>query len=165
MVSLITSTYRRFAGLIAELFKFGLVGAIAAVVDLGGAAYLQGSHLAGPLSAKAASVAAATVVSYLGNRFWTFRHRENHALLREWVVFILLNVIGLVIAEAVIYFTYYGLGDHGKLAYNLASFAGTVLGTLFRYWSYKKWVFVTPPVAREEEELVEEIASALTHEH
>src|SRR6202789_673944 len=71
MVSLITSTYRRFAGLIAELFKFGIVGAIAAVVDLGGAAYLQGSHLAGPLSAKAASVAAATVVSYLGNRFWT----------------------------------------------------------------------------------------------
>jgi putative flippase GtrA len=165
MVSLITSTYRRFAGLIAELFKFGLVGAIAAVVDLGGAAYLQGSGLAGPLSAKAASVAAATVVSYLGNRYWTFRHRENHALLREWVVFVLLNVIGLVIAEAVIYATYYGIGAHGKLAYNLASFAGTVLGTVFRYWSYKKWVFVAPPVAREEEELIEEIASTLTHEH
>ena len=144
MVSLITSTYRRFAGLIAELFKFGIVGAIAAVVDLGGAAYLQGSHLAGPLSAKAASVAAATVVSYLGNRFWTFRHRGNHALLREWVVFIVLNLVGLLIAEIAIGFTYYVLGLHDALAYNVASVAGTALATVFRYWSYKKWVFIAP---------------------
>jgi len=139
---LIAGAYHRSAELIAELAKFGVVGAIAAVVDLGGAAYLHGVVGVGPLSAKAAAIAAATLVSYLGNRFWTFRHRGGHALLREWVVFIVLNVIGLLIAEISIGFTYYVLGLHDVIAYNVASVAGTGLATVFRYWSYKKWVFI-----------------------
>jgi putative flippase GtrA len=144
MRSLLTGLYLRFAGLIAELAKFGLVGGLAAVVDLGGAGYLHGAAGLGPLSAKAISLSVAAVLSYLGNRFWTFRHRANHALLREWTVFLLLNAIGLVIAEATIGFTYYALGYHGSLAFNLASVAGTGLGTIFRFWSYKKWVFIAP---------------------
>jgi putative flippase GtrA len=141
---LITGAYHRFAELISELAKFGVVGAIAAVIDLGGAAYLHGILGIGPLSAKAISIAVATVVSYVGNRFWTFRHRGGHALLREWVVFIVLNAIGLLIAEISIGFTYYVLGLHDAIAYNVASVAGTALATVFRYWSYKKWVFIAP---------------------
>jgi putative flippase GtrA len=141
------SLYRRFAGLVAELAKFGIVGGIGAVIDLGGAAYLHGKAGFGPLSAKAIALAVATVVSYLGNRYWTFRHRGGHTLLREWVVFFMLNVIGLVIAEATIGFTYYVLGYHGPVAYNLASFAGTGLGTVFRYFTYKRWVFISPEAA------------------
>jgi putative flippase GtrA len=144
MGSLITGAYRRFSDLIAELAKFGVVGAIAAVIDLGGAGYLHGVLGIGPLSAKAISIAAATLVSYLGNRFWTFRHRANHALIREWVVFVVLNLIGLLIAEVCIGFTYYALGLHGPIAYNVASVTGTGLATVFRYWSYKKWVFIAP---------------------
>src|SRR5487761_46276 len=147
MGSLITGLYRRSAGLIAELAKFGVVGGIGAVIDLGGAAYLHGKAGFGPLSAKAIALAVATVVSYLGNRYWTFRDRGGHTLLREWVVFFVLNVIGLVIAEVAIGFTYYVLGYHGPVAYNLASFAGTGLGTVFRYFTYKKWVFIAPEVA------------------
>lgn len=150
MASLITGTYRRFSGLIAELLKFGLVGGIAAVIDLGTAGYLQGEHIVGPLSAKAISTAIATVVSYLGNRYWTFRDRGNHAPMRAWAVFIGLNLVGLLIAEAAIAFTYYALGFHGTLAYNAAQVAGTGLATVFRYWTYKKWVFIAPPVTAEE---------------
>jgi putative flippase GtrA len=141
---LVTGAYHRFADLIAELAKFGVVGATAAVIDLGGAAYLHGVVGIGPLSAKAAAIAAATLVSYLGNRFWTFRHRGGHALLREWVVFVVLNLIGLLIAEISIGFTYYMLGLHDAIAYNVASVAGTGLATVFRYWSYRKWVFIAP---------------------
>ena len=144
MRSLINGLYLRFAGLIAELAKFGLVGGLGAAVDLGGAGYLHGAAGVGPLSAKAISLSVATVLTYVGNRFWTFRHRANHALLREWTVFLLLNAVGLVIAEATIGFTYYVLGFHGSLAFNLASVAGTGLGTIFRFWSYKKWVFIAP---------------------
>jgi putative flippase GtrA len=144
MGSLIIGVYRRFADLIGELAKFGVVGATAAVIDLGGAGYLHGVVGIGPLSAKAIAITAATLVSYLGNRFWTFRHRANHALIREWAVFIMLNLIGLLIAEASIGFTYYVLGLHDVIAYNVASVAGTGLATVFRYWSYKKWVFIAP---------------------
>jgi len=134
--------HERFAHLIPELAKFGVVGLIGSVIDLGGAAYLHGAMGIGPLSAKALSITAATIVTYVGSRFWTFRHRVNQALLREGTLFVALNVVGLVIAEAVIAFTTYGLGYKSALAYNAASVAGTGLGTIFRYFSYKKWVFL-----------------------
>ncbi len=136
------SLQRRLAALIPELARFGVVGSIGAVIDLGGAAYLHLEMGIGPLVAKGVSITAATVVTYLGSRFWTFRHRVNQNLLREGTLFVALNIVGLAIAECVIAFVTYGLDMRGTLAYNAASLAGTGLGTIFRYFSYKKWVFL-----------------------
>ncbi len=136
------SLRQRFAELIPELSKFGVVGLVGAVIDLGGADYLHVHLGIGPMVAKGLSITAATLVTYLGSRFWTFRHRVNHALLREGVLFVMLNVVGLVIAEVVIAITTYGLDLKSELAYNGASVVGTGLGTIFRYFSYKKWVFL-----------------------
>ncbi len=136
------SLRKRFADLIPELAKFGVVGLTGAVIDLGGAAYLHGALGVEALAAKALSITAATLVTYLGSRFWTFRHRVNQALLREGTLFVALNVVGLVIAEGVIALVTYGLDMKSALAYNAASVIGTGLGTIFRYVSYKKWVFL-----------------------
>jgi putative flippase GtrA len=136
------SLRKRFAELIPELAKFGVVGLIGSVIDLGGAAYLHGAVGVGPMVSKGLSITAATAVTYLGSRFWTFRHRVNQALLREGTLFVALNIVGLVIAECVIALVTYGLDMKGTLAYNAASVAGTGLGTIFRYFSYKKWVFL-----------------------
>jgi putative flippase GtrA len=134
--------HRRFAALIPELARFGVVGLIGTIIDLGGAAYLHVHMGVEPMISKALSITAATIVTYLGSRFWTFRHRVNQALLREGVLFAVLNLVGLVIAEVVIAITTYGLGLKSALAYNAASVVGTGLGTIFRYFSYKKWVFL-----------------------
>jgi len=136
------SLRKRFADLIPELAKFGVVGLTGAVIDLGGADYLHVHMGIGPMVAKGLSISAATLVTYLGSRFWTFRHRVNQALLREGVLFVVLNVIGLAIAEVVIAIATYGLDLKSELAYNAASVVGTGLGTIFRYFSYKKWVFL-----------------------
>ena len=136
------SLRKRFADLIPELAKFGVVGLVGSVVDLGGAAYLHGALGVGPMVSKGLAITAATVVTYLGSRFWTFRHRANQALLREGVLFAALNIVGLAIAECVIAFVTYGLDMKGTLAYNAASVIGTGLGTIFRYFSYTKWVFL-----------------------
>jgi putative flippase GtrA len=136
------SLRKRLTDLIPELAKFGLVGLIGSVVDLGGADYLHVHMGLGPMVAKAMSLTAATLVTYLGSRFWTFRHRVNQALLREGVLFVVLNVIGLGIAEVAIAATTYGLDMKSELAYNGASVIGTGFGTIFRYFSYKKWVFL-----------------------
>jgi putative flippase GtrA len=132
----------RCTELIPELAKFGLVGLAGSVVDLGGAAYLHGAVGIGPMVSKGLSLTAAMVVTYLGSRFWTFRHRVNQALLREGILFAALNLVGLAIAECVIAVVTYGLDLRGALAYNAASVFGTGLGTIFRYFSYKKWVFL-----------------------
>lgn len=134
----------RFRQLLPELLKFGIVGGLGTVVDLGGAAVLHGTYHVEPLAAKAVSVSAATVVTYLGSRFWTFKERENQELKREAVLFIVLNVVGLLIAEGVVGLIIYVMGLHGQIAYNIASFLGTGFGTIFRYFAYKKWVFLAP---------------------
>ena len=139
---LLASYRKRFADLIPELAKFGVVGLTGAIIDLGGADYLHVHLGIGPMAAKGLSITAATIVTYLGSRFWTFRHRVNQPLLREGVLFVVLNIIGLAIAEAVIAVTTYGLDMKSELAYNAASVVGTGLGTIFRYFAYKKWVFL-----------------------
>ncbi len=139
---MLKSLRQRIADLIPELAKFGVVGLIGAIIDLGGADYLHVHLGVGPMVSKGLSITAATVVTYLGSRFWTFRHRVNQALLREGILFVALNVVGLAIAEVVIAVTTYGLDLKSELAYNAASVLGTGLGTIFRYFSYKKWVFL-----------------------
>jgi putative flippase GtrA len=136
------SLRKRLTDLIPELAKFGVVGLIGSIIDLGGADYLHVHMGVGPMVAKGLSITAATVVTYLGSRFWTFRHRVNQALLREGLLFVALNVVGLAIAEVVIAVTTYGLDAKSELAYNAASVVGTGLGTIFRYFSYRKWVFL-----------------------
>ena len=145
----LASLRKRVTDLIPELAKFGAVGAVGSVVDLGGAAYLHGAVGIGPMVSKALSLTAATILTDLGSRFWTFRHRVNQALLREGMLFVALNLVGLAIAECVIAFVSYGLDLKHAIAYNLASLVGTGLGTIFRYFSYKKWVFLadTPAAA------------------
>jgi putative flippase GtrA len=136
--------YSRYRHLVPELLKFCVVGGIGSVLDLGGAAVLHGALHVEALEAKAISTILAMILTYLGSRFWTFKHRENQALGRELVLFIVFNVIGLVIAEVVIATVTYGLGLHGQLAYNGASVIGTGLATIFRYFAYRQWVFTAP---------------------
>ena len=131
-----------------ELVKFGIVGGLGTIIDLGGAAVLHSACHVGPLESKALSITAATIFTYFGSRFWTFRHRENQPVHREALLFVALNVVGLVLAELVIAGTTYGLGLKGPLAYNAASFIGTGLGTVFRWYAYRKWVFLAPAKQR-----------------
>jgi putative flippase GtrA len=144
MMPSLANALKRLRDLIPELAKFGAVGAVGAVVDLGGASVLYGVYHVGPLTAKAISIMTAMVITYVGNRFWTFRHRVNEHWLKQVSLFALLNGIGLLIAEAVIAFSTYGLGEKSNLAYTLASIVGTGLATIFRYLTYKRWVFLAP---------------------
>jgi putative flippase GtrA len=146
-VTLVQALYERFQRLIHEVAKFGVVGAIAFVVTTGGTNLLHFQAGLGPLTSNVIATIVATFVSYAGNRYWTFRNREGSTMAREYVVFFVLNGIGLAIQLACIGFTYYLLGLHGKLEYNIALIFGIGLGTLFRFWSYRKWVWLAPPAA------------------
>jgi putative flippase GtrA len=139
--------YLRVRAMLPEMLKFGIVGGLGTVIDLGGAGVLHSAYHVEPLAAKAISVSLATVFTYLGSRFWTFKERENQSVRREAVLFIVLNVVGLLIAEAVIGLVTYVMGLHSSLEYNAASFIGTGFGTIFRFWAYRRWVFLDPDQA------------------
>ena len=136
--------YERFRQLIHEGAKFGVVGGIGFVVADGGTNLLQSTLHLGWLKSNVIATLAATIVAYLGSRYWTFRHRERGGMGRETVLFLVLNGIGLGIQLASIGFTNYALGLSDSLDSNVALFLGICLGTLFRFWSYRKWVWIAP---------------------
>ena len=147
-VTRLRALWVRFEDLIREIAKFGIVGLIALVVDVGLFNILLFAGGAGPLNdkpltAKVISVVVATTVAYIGNRFWTFRHRgRTHTVTREYVLFVVLNGVAMGIALGCLWFSHYALGLTSPVADNLsANVIGLGLGTLFRFWSYRRWVF------------------------
>ncbi|MEV0617140.1 GtrA family protein [Nonomuraea sp. NPDC050404] len=134
--------YQRFSSLVHELAKFGSIGAIAFVIDTGLLNFCNVILDLGPLTSKVAATTVSTTFAYLGNRYWTFRHREQSGLRREYFLFFLLNGIALLFGMLTIGFTTYTLGLTDTLSFNIANIVGVGLGTLFRYWSYKRWVFL-----------------------
>ncbi|MFC4054047.1 GtrA family protein [Actinomadura syzygii] len=141
-MSLVAKIHRQFAHLVRELAKFGSVGAIAFVITFGIGNGLHTGLGMGPLTSNGIATVVATTFAYLANRYWTFRHRDRTGLGREYVLFFALNGVGLVITELFIGFSHYVLGLSGAVYYNAALVIGTGFATLFRFWSYKKWVFL-----------------------
>jgi putative flippase GtrA len=136
--------YRRFRLLIHEGAKFLIVGLIGIGVTNLVFIPLHGPLGLGPLTSVTIATIAATVVTFVGNRYWSFRHREGAGTAREGVTFFLLNGFGLLIQYAVLGFTNYALGMTTKIENVIALNLGIGIGTLFRFWSYRKWVWVPP---------------------
>ena len=143
----------RFGALVRELSKFGTVGGIAFAIDL---AIFNVLLQAGfeSLLAKTISTVLATTVAFTGNRFWTWRHREHTNMARQYTLFFLLNGVGLGIGLSCLAISHYGLGQiwpalQSPLADNISGqFIGSGFGTLFRFWSYRRFVFRDPAVAQ-----------------
>ena len=129
-------------GRLPELAKFGSVGALAYVVDLGVFNLFRVLVGTSPIIAKTISVAVATIVARLGNRYWTFSTRRTTTSGKELIQFGLVNVLGLLIVVACLWVSHYLLGFTSVLADNVsANIIGLGLGTLFRYLGYQRWVF------------------------
>jgi putative flippase GtrA len=144
-VALVRAVY---TGLLSYALKFGVVGVLGLVVDVtvfnllrvGG---LGGEHLlSGPIGAKAVAVAAATVVTWFGNRYWTFREHRRANYLLELAEFSVVAVAGMLVNLLPLYISHYVLGLDNLVADNIsANVVGLVLATGFRFVLYRYWVF------------------------
>jgi putative flippase GtrA len=143
-VSLISGWYRRFRHLIHEVAKFGVIGAIGFLVTEGVFNLLIHDN-APSFTANAVATLVAAAVTFAGNRYWTFRHRERTGMGRETAVFIVLNLIGILIQQACIEVAKHTFGGHDKFTLNAGFLVGVALATLFRFWSYRKWVWLGAP--------------------
>ena len=142
---MVRALYERFRQIIHEFAKFGVIGVIGLLVTNAGYLLLHGKLGMGPVKATTVATIVATCVTYVGNRYWSFKHRERTSVPREGIIFFTLNGIGLLIQDAVVAVNYYILGfAHNKLAEFLALNAGIALATLFRFWSYRKFVWAAP---------------------
>ncbi|MEW2706961.1 GtrA family protein [Streptomyces koyangensis] len=138
----------RVRRLVREAAKFGAVGGAGVLVNL--AVFNLVRHLT-ELQVVRASVLAtvvAIVFNYLGFRYFTYRDRDKGGRTREMSLFLAFSVIGLVIENGILYTGTYGLGLDGRLESNVLKFAGIGVATLFRFWSYRTWVFRAPAAVR-----------------
>jgi putative flippase GtrA len=141
-VSLARAQYERFRQVIYEFARFGVIGVAGlfitnAVYD---ALFL---HLrVGPVTSTTIATIVAAICTYLGNRYWSFRARQRTGVVRELVIFAVLNGIGVLIQDAAVAVNYYLLQlGHNKLAGFAALNFGIALATLFRFWSYRRFVW------------------------
>ena len=145
--------------LLKEVAAFGTVGAVCFVIELGLFNLLLHQHI-GPMTSKAISAGIATAVAYIGNRQWSFSHRARTGLARETSFFFGINLVALVGGELIIALFAYPLGykdDH--LVLTGANVLGIGLGTMFRFWAYKRFVFLHPDkVNSQAADLDEELA-------
>jgi putative flippase GtrA len=156
-VTMVRALYVRFRQIIHEFAKFGVIGVIGLLITNVGYAVFHSKVGLGPVSSATVATIIATCVTYVGNRYWSFKHRERTNVAREGLIFFVLNGIGLLIQDAAVAFNYYILGLSGnKVAEFLALNAGIGLATLFRFWSYRKFVWAeksddggTPVLAKE----------------
>ena len=141
---------RRLGG---EVAKFGTVGAVAFVIDVGLFNVLRAGVLSdSPLTAKTISVIVATTFAFIANRNWTYGDRARTGYGRETVLFFATNAAALLISWGCLAFTHYLLGLDSQLADNISgNIIAVGLGTLFRFWVYRTWVFPSDvPVAAPE---------------
>ncbi len=125
-----------------ELIKFGVVGAVAFVVDMGTFNLLRSTVLPHKVTtATIISAAIATLVAWIGNRWWTFRHRANRPVAHEVGLFFGTNAVAMLIQVGVVAFSHYVVQLQTITFDNAAKVVGIGLGTLFRFWAYRTFVF------------------------
>lgn len=136
----------RVAGLVREVAKFGAVGGLGVLVNLGVFNLIRSTTDLQVVRASVIATVVAIGTNYLGFRYFAYRDRANQAgRTRELALFAAFSAIGLVIENGILYLATYGFHWDGPLASNFFKFAGIGIATVFRFWSYRTWVFKALP--------------------
>jgi putative flippase GtrA len=141
LTTLVRGSWRILA---KEIAAFGAVGFVSLAIDLSIYNALLHQDF-GVLKAKLVSTVIATTVAYFGNRYLSFSHRARSSLRRETGYFFIINLCTLVFAEVVLGIFGYPLGyRHDKFVMNVVNLFTIGVGTIFRFWAYKRFVFLHP---------------------
>jgi putative flippase GtrA len=149
------SLTQRLRRLAPEAMAFATIGAVNTML------YFAITWVALPIGAVKASVLATvitTTLAYFGNRYWTYRHHTRSALRREYTLFFGFNLVGMIIQSGAVTIGKYGFGlteADDKLLILGCMAVGVAVGTLFRFWAYRTFVFLKKPHQRDTDDEAE----------
>ncbi|WP_417510420.1 GtrA family protein [Microbacterium sp.] len=134
---------RRLAGVGS---RFLVVGGISTIIEI--AAFNLFVFVFGwdPVLSKIAASLVALVNAYLGNREWTFRHRDRRGRVSELVLFLITNAVCTALGAALVWLGVEALSlitGHAAGAFwlNIINLVSIVIVVLFRFVLYHKVVF------------------------
>lgn len=146
LATAVTARLRQWWHLLAaEAAKFGVIGTIGIFVDNGAFLLLaagQGPMVGHDKLASVTATAIATAFSWVCNRYWTFRHRRQSDVGREVLLFLFFNAVGALITMACVALAIDVFGVVSPAGKTVARLIGIVIGTIFRFWTYRQFVFV-----------------------
>ncbi|MEW1547290.1 GtrA family protein [Streptomyces tsukubensis] len=131
--------------LVREVAKFGAVGGLGVLVNLAVFNLVRQTTEIPVVRASIIATVVAIAFNYVGFRYFTYRDRDKTGRTRELSLFLLFSVIGLVIENGILYAATYGFDWDGPLQSNFFKFFGIGVATMFRFWSYRTWVFRHQP--------------------
>jgi putative flippase GtrA len=125
-----------------ELLRFVGTGLAAYLTDVAVFnALLLGADMA-PTWSKVLSSAVAIAVAFAGSRWFTWRDRRSDRIGREYALFLLFSALAAGIQYLCLVITHHGLGWTSPLADNIsANVVGMALATVFRFWTFRTYVF------------------------
>ncbi|WP_329178482.1 GtrA family protein [Streptomyces sp. NBC_01477] len=141
-----------------EIAKFGAVGGAGVLVNIG--VFNLVRHNTGLQTVRASVLATLVSIAfnYVGFRYFTYRDRDRAGRTKELGLFLFFSCIGMVIENGVLFVATYGFHWDSQLQSNVFKFLGIGVATLFRFWSYRTWVFRRLPAR----DAVEQAESFLT---
>lgn len=86
--------------LIAQFMKFGVVGVIAFFIDYGLLAFCTEVLNINYLVSATIGFTVSVVFNYLASMRYVFTHKEDMSRTREFVIFVVLSIVGLLINNA-----------------------------------------------------------------
>jgi len=125
--------------LIEQILKFGVVGALAFVIDYGVLMLLSQVFGMDPVLAAGISFCVSVVFNYVASMRYVFSHREDMDTGRELALFVVLSVVGLGINELIIWVGTRALGT-SALMVTVTKVVATAVVMVWNFMSRKKWL-------------------------
>lgn len=119
--------------LIAQFAKFGVVGGIAFLIDYGIMVFLTEVFGVNYLISATISFTVSVIFNYLASMRYVFTHKEDMSRKREFVIFIVLSVIGLGLNDLFMWLFTGFLG----ITYLLSKIIATAFVTVYNFVTRK----------------------------
>ena len=116
--------------LLAQIMKFGVVGVIATVIDFG---IMNLLHYGLGLIANTSGFIVSLIFNYVASMKYVFAHKEGMSRRREFIIFVVLSVIGLALNDGIVLALNAGLG----LEANIAKICATALVMVYNFVTRK----------------------------
>lgn len=123
----------RMKTLLAQLAKFGVVGVVATVIDFGVMNLLHYALHLDILIANTAGFTISLIFNYVASMKFVFEHRDDMSRKREFAIFVVLSIIGLLLNDGIVLALNKGL----SLEANIAKVAATALVMIYNFVTRK----------------------------
>ncbi len=119
--------------LIAQFMKFGVVGVIAFIIDFGVMVLLTEVFAVPYLISTTIAFTVSVIFNYVASMRYVFVRKDDMSRRREFIIFVLLSVIGLVLNDVFMWL----LVDFFFIDYRISKIITTVLVAIWNFVSRK----------------------------